>query len=371
MQDTKKTFLYITYIAFLALIVLQFDNAIGLVQNGIAVFTPFFLGFVIAFMLAQPCNFFYKKISEGNIFQKHARSLSVALSYLVVFVVIYLIFSVVIPKLNDSVTIFRNSLEGYLANLQVWLNTIKERFDIEALNEINFNDLNEMLKNLLQNTLISISGAADKLLAMTGSFLTAVINFVMALVFSIYMLAGKDDLCNKARRVAQAYLPKKASKRLIEVVALSSRIFSSFIAGQLVEACILGSLCALGMLLIMPDYALLIGIIVGVSALVPVVGGYVGGGFAFLLIFIVSPMKSVVFVVFLLILQQFEGNVIYPRVVGNSVGLPGLWVLFAVIVGSDLLGITGALVSVPTVSVLYALLREDVLLRERRNEISS
>lgn len=363
-KPKNRVMLYITYIAFLALVVVQFERIEGVLLTGLAIFSPFFLGFAMAFVLAQPYDFFYKIIKNGNVFARHASPLAVTLAYTSVIIVVTSLTSFVVPKLVESITDFLNSLEGYIANLQVWVYNIRDKLDIEFINGLDFSNLNQYLEQVLQNTLKTISGAASQVISMTGSLVSAIVNFVMAFVFSVYMLAGKDDLCQKATRVARAYLPKKTSARLIEVCSLSNRIFSKFLAGQLIEACILGTLCGLGMLLIMADYAMLIGILVGVSALVPVVGGYVGGGLAFLLLFLVSPMKAVIFLVFLLLLQQFEGNIIYPRVVGGSVGLPGLWVLLAVIVGSGLFGITGALLGVPTVSVLYALLKQDVLQRE-------
>ena len=187
-----------------------------------------------------------------------------------------------------------------------------------------------------------------------------VVTGILALVFSIYMLSGRDNLLRQCRRLVDAYIPKKIAVPLLDIVHLTSDTFSRFVVGQLIEACILGGLCAAGMLFIQADYAPLIGVLIGCTALIPVVGAYVGAIVSALLLLVVSPIKALIFLIFLVILQQVEGNVIYPRVVGTSIGLPGIWVLTAVTVGAGLGGIPGVLLSVPVASVLYTLLRRDV-----------
>ena len=174
------------------------------------------------------------------------------------------------------------------------------------------------------------------------------------------MLSGKERLLGQCRRVLRAYVPPKFADPITDVVHLTSETFTRFVTGQFVEACILGSLCAIGMLFIQADYAPLIGVTVGASAIVPVAGAYIGAVLSAVLLLMVSPLKAVIFLIFLVILQQIEGNVIYPKVVGSSIGLPGIWVLAAVTVGGGLLGLEGVLLSVPVASVLYTLLRRDV-----------
>ena len=190
------------------------------------------------------------------------------------------------------------------------------------------------------------------------------ITAVLALVFSIYMLSGGPKLTAQCRRLVTAYLPDRVSAPLLRVLRLTADTFTKYVSGQLIEACILGGLCFLGMCLFRFDYAPLISVVIGVSALIPVAGAYIGGAVAVLLLVMISPLEAFLFLVFLVVLQQLEGNLIYPRVVGTSMGLPGIWVLAAVTVGSSMLGFVGLIASVPVTAVLYTLLRGDLHRRE-------
>ena len=205
-----------------------------------------------------------------------------------------------------------------------------------------------------------LSDLGPHLLEFTSGLVSMVVTGVLALVFSIYMLSGKERLLSQCRRLLRAYVPPKFADPILDVVHLTGDTFTHFVTGQLIEACILGGLCSIGMLFIQPDYAPLIGVIIGSSALIPVAGAYIGAILSALLLLMVSPLKAVTFLIFLVILQQIEGNVIYPKVVGTSIGLPGIWVLAAVTVGGGLMGLVGVLLSVPIASVLYTLLRRDV-----------
>ena len=197
-------------------------------------------------------------------------------------------------------------------------------------------------------------------MTVTGNIISMFVTLVLAIVFSIYMLAGKDKLLRHGRTLLRSYLPQRWAERVSDVIRLTAEIFSSFVSGQLIEACILGGLCALGTFFIQADYAALVGVIIGVSALIPVAGAYIGALLSAFLLVMVDPVRALVFLIFLAVLQQIEGNVIYPRVVGTSIGLPGIWVLAAVTVGGGLFDLIGVLLSVPTASVIYALVKRDV-----------
>lgn len=370
LKSLRNPIILITYTALLLLAVLRIQEIGGIFSYVIGALTPFIAGFALAFVLSGPCNFFEKQIDKLPTFQKWSGGLAVALTYFSVIFFFFTLISVVIPKLMDSVSIFLDSIKVYTANLQEWLTKLATETESEAVADVSldlsslFSNFSTYLEKALQTALSTMSVAATQVISVTGDVVSVVVNIVIALVFSVYMLGDRKNLCRQCARVLCAYTPKLFSDKVLFVTRMASTTFSKFVAGQILEAFILGGLCAIGMLFIQADYALLIGIIVGVSALVPVAGGYVGGGLSFVLLFMVSPMQSVVFIVFLLILQQFEGNVIYPRVVGNSIGLPGLWVVFAVIIGGNLFGLLGVLVSVPCLSVLYALLKMDVQRRE-------
>jgi len=345
------------------LFLIKFDVVWGLVLRFMDAMKPFFLGFAIAFILNRPCDFLRR--SYGRVLgERAARPLAVATSYLGVVAVIIALFSFVLPQVGESVSLFAGRLSGYMTNLQLWANRVLAYFHAEdVLATVDFTGLDAYLKQFLNGMLEVVGGTMGGLMAFTGNLMSVVVTLVLAIVFSIYMLSGRDHLLRQCRRVLYAYLPRQWAERIHRVAKLSAVTFTNFVSGQLLEACILGGLCAAGMLFIQADYAPLIGVIVGVSALIPVAGAYIGAGVSAFLLMMVSPVRALIFLVFLVVLQQIEGNVIYPRVVGTSIGLPGLWVLTAVTVGGGLFGLLGIMLSVPMCSVLYALVRQDVARR--------
>ena len=370
-KTTRSILMIITYTVLLILFLMKFDWIWGMVMQFVSAMNPFFIGFAIAFALNRPCQFFRGFYSRrlGKKGERLALPLAVVSSYLCVLVIIFALVSFVLPQVAASVSLFATHLEGYVANLQIWANELFEYFHAEeVLAGIDFSGLDDYIKKLLNGMLTVASDTMGSILAFTGSVMSMVVTLVLSLVFSIYMLAGRDTLLAQCRKLLYAYVPQTWAERIHEVVRLSGVTFTNFVSGQLLEACILGGLCAVGMLFIQPDYAPLIGVIIGVSALIPVAGAYVGAILSAFLLVMVSPVRALAFLVFLVILQQIEGNVIYPRVVGTSIGLPGLWVLTAVTVGGGLFGLLGIMLSVPVCSVLYTLLRRDVAYRTRLRE---
>lgn len=195
-------------------------------------------------------------------------------------------------------------------------------------------------------------------LNITTSIVGALVNFLLALVFSLYLLAQKETLLAQSRRLLRRILPQKAADRLMHLLSLANNAFSSFVTGQVTEAFILGTLCCIGMLILRLPYALPVSVIIASLSLIPIFGAWIGAATGAFLIVFQSPIKALTFLIFLLILQQVEGNLIYPRVVGKSVGLPGLWVLAAVTVGGGAFGVLGMLLGVPVCSVVYALVQD-------------
>ena len=353
---TRSILGIVTYTVLLVLILLKLDFFLGKGTQLLDAMLPFFIGFAIAFVLTRPCKFFAKNYSQF-LGEKAGNALGVVTAYAVVTAAVLALFSFVIPQVKDSVMLFVGRLEGYVGNLQGWIDTIIPYLNFEQLD---ISQLDDYVKKFLEGMLASATSAAGQVMSLTGSLFSMIVTGVLSLVFSIYILSGREKLLRQCRRLLYAYAPKVWADRICHVALLSAQTFTNFISGQLLEACILGGLCAVGMLFIQPDYAPLIGIIVGISALVPVAGAYVGAVLSAFLLLMVSPVRALVFLVFLVILQQIEGNVIYPRVVGTSIGLPGIWVLLAVTVGGGLFGFLGIMLSVPVCSVLYALLRQDV-----------
>lgn len=339
---------------------------------------PLFIGFCIAFVLNVPMRFL-----EGHLFtrtkkpilQALRRPLCILISIVFIVTVLSVIFLLVIPELLNAFGVLAKSiplfLDAVLKGLQNW----------SAENADAIPSLQQWLANLkidwagIGRSLITFATTgAGNLLGSTVQVATSIAGSLTNLMFSfflaLYMLLGKEKLIRQIRAVLRAVFPLAAVRRIEAVLSLSARIFASFITGQCTEACILGTLCWLGMTLLRLPYAPMIGALIGFTALIPIVGAFMGTIVGAFMIAMVDPMSAVWFVVFLLTLQQFEGNLIYPRVVGSSVGLPGIWVLSAVTIGGAISGIVGMLFSVPVASILYALVRTGTKRRLKEKQIS-
>lgn len=362
----RSLLLLITFTILLIFVIVKFDALWDLVAQVVGIFTPLFIGVAIAFILDRPCAFF-KRLYDRPLGRTRAAKLSIPLavvsSYLALFAVIAAVVSFVLPQLAASFQLFAANVGGYIQTAQVWLNDLAERLNLESalsLLNLNLSSLDSLIKNMINGALSAVSGVAGQVFTFTSSLISVIVTAVLAFVFSVYMLAGKEKLLSQCRRVLEAYLPKGLYGGIMDVARLTANTFAKFVSGQVIEACILGSLVCIGMLLLRLPYAPLVGMMIGVSALIPIVGAYVGATLSALLLAMVNPVQALIFLVFLITLQQVEGNVIYPRVVGTSLGLPGIWVLGAVTVGGGLFGFLGMLLSVPVASVFYTLLRRDV-----------
>ncbi len=329
---------------------------------------PFLLGLCIAFVLNVPMRFLEKLIfgapdaPQGKIKAKIRRPLSLLLTLVLVLGIIVVVMFLVIPELGRTLASLANQIPVFVSSLQSWLNGLADKYpDIYAqLNslEINWQDIGTKLAAFLQDkagdmvnfTMGAVTNAVSSIVA-------ALTNFFLGSVFAIYVLMQKEKLGHQLTKLLNAYLPKR-TKRITEVCSLAHKTFSSFLSGQCLEAIILGTILFLTMSLFRFPYALLISVLTAFTALIPIFGAiiaWVVGGF---LILLVNPMQALWFIILFQVVQQIEGNLIYPHVVGNSVGLPSIWVLAAVTIGGSLMGIPGMLFFIPLCSVLYALLRE-------------
>ena len=368
----KSILLIITYAVLLVLCLVQFEALLGLLGQVLHLLQPVFIGFALAFILNRPCQFFYRIYDQGlrrARLEKLSRPLAVVSAYVALIVVLAVIISFIIPKVAESVQLFAAQLGGYLYNLQgmlaellAYLHVDESIFDMLP----GIPELTSYLRTALEGLAQGLTSTVMGVVSFTSTLISMLVTGVLSLIFSIYMLGGRETLLPQCRNLLRAYVKPPIANTVLDVVRLTADTFTNFVTGQVIEACILGALCATGMLFIQADYAPLVGVIIGVSALIPVAGAYIGAILAAFLLLMVSPLKALIFLVFLAILQQIEGNVIYPRVVGTSIGLPGIWVLTAVTVGGGLFGLPGVLLSVPVASVLYTLLRRDVRRRLKR-----
>ena len=331
------------------------------------IFFPFLLGSVIAFILNVPMRAIERGLS-GVKKPVLRRMLSMLLTLAAIFLVIALVVGLIIPQLNKTVKSLVSELPGFFARTEASIRDYLSRHP-EILNFLQNNtELSQFdWTNLDWATIVrhavsiagnSVSAIVSGTVSAVGSVADFMTNLVIGLVFSIYCLGRKEVLARQGKRLLYAFLPEHVCDEIVRILRLTNSTFSSFISGQCLEACILGGMFAIAMSIFRMPYVSLVSVLVAVTALVPLVGAFVGCVLGALFILVDSPVQAVSFVILFLVLQQIEGNLIYPRVVGTSIGLPGMWVLLAVTVGGKLMGIAGMLLMIPLVSVVYVLLRE-------------
>ena len=325
----------------------------------LGILAPFLLGGAIAFILNVPMRVIERKLMpRAKSAARFRRPLALVLALVGVLGVLALASWVIGPGIAEAVMSIVNQIPQAAKRLQEQLLELEEYLpQLEAIIaelDINWGELSKKAIDLAQDW---GSGLLSSGSGFIGGVVSGVSTFVIGLIFSFYILLQKEKLSRQARQVFYAILPERRADRLLEVLRLAERTFSSFLSGQCLEACILGTLFVVAMTLFQIPYALLVGVLIALTALIPIVGAFIGCAVGALLIAIDDPWKALWFIVLFLVLQQVEGNLIYPHVVGSSVGLPSIWVLFAVTLGGSLMGILGMLVFIPVCSVLYALFR--------------
>lgn len=340
----------------------NFQIILDIFNSILAVIMPFLLGIMIAFILNVLMIRIEKILSRFILDKKYTsfkRVISIIVSLLIVIGVIGIIITLIIPELTNAIKVIVKSFPETFEQLQVWINQNVNSFP-QLETWINSVDLNSIASELSGLFKIGLTGMLGSTVDVISMFFTSILNLVVGIVFALYILMSKETLKRQSHKLIDAYIPKRISVKLLEVGTLARTTFSNFVIGQTVEAFILGTLCAVGMAVLNLPYAPMVGSLVGITAFVPIVGAFIGGGIGAFMILTVDPMQALIFIIFLVVLQQLEGDLIYPRVVGSSVGLPSIWVLFAVTVGGGLWGITGMLFSVPVLSVVYALIKGHV-----------
>ncbi len=340
----------------------NFQIILDIFNSILAVIMPFLLGIMIAFILNVLMIRIEKILSRFILDKKYTsfkRVISIIVSLLIVIGVIGIIITLIIPELTNAIKVIVKFFPETFEQLQVWINQNGNSFP-QLETWINSVDLNSIASELSGLFKIGLTGMLGSTVDVISMFFTSILNLVVGIVFALYILMSKETLKRQSHKLIDAYIPKRISVKLLEVGTLARTTFSNFVIGQTVEAFILGTLCAVGMAVLNLPYAPMVGSLVGITAFVPIVGAFIGGGIGAFMILTVDPMQALIFIIFLVVLQQLEGDLIYPRVVGSSVGLPSIWVLFAVTVGGGLWGITGMLFSVPVLSVVYALIKGHV-----------
>ena len=349
------------------------------------IISPFILGGAIAFILNVPMNFIQKNLFEKNKYfqtekgkklrDKLENTVSLVITIFLVISILAVVIFVVVPQLGKTFVTLKRNIEVFIPKIMADIATLFEN-NPQILGELNglqldWNQLN--WDNILTTIIDFFRHGAGSVLGSTYQAAKGIVSgmatFFIAFVFACYILLQKKKLAVQIRKVMYAYLKTEQVEKILDVCSLTYKTFSSFLTGQCMEAVILGTMFFVTMGLLKFPYALLVGMLIAVTALVPIFGAFIGCAVGVFLIVMVSPVKALAFIVLFLVLQQIEGNLIYPHVVGNSVGLPSMWVLVAVTLGSSLMGIVGMLVFIPITSVIYSLLRRSVYARLEQKKI--
>lgn len=323
---------------------------------------PLLVGCVIAYLVNILMSFyerFYFTRSHKEIVVKSRRPVCMVAAFVTLIAVVMIIIRLVVPQLISCIQLILSQLPGFIEMV------IEEVAELHILPEdimkaLSSEDWNSRIGDILKILTSGIGNIVDVIFKTVSKIFSVAVTSLLSIIFSIYLLIGKDKLKKQCNRVIKHYLKKDWYKRVNYVIGILNDSFHSYIVGQCIEAVIIGVLCTLGMLVLGLPYATMIGALIAFTALIPVAGAYIGAIVGAFLIVMVSPIQAVIFLIFIVLLQQIEGNIIYPRVVGSSIGLPGIWVLAAVTVGGGVMGVVGMLLSVPLTATLYCIIKNDM-----------
>lgn len=378
MSIDKKTlrniFLGIAGCIFLYWVLHETDRLVDGYNTIKAMIAPFVVGAVLAFILNVPMRAIEGLLS-GIKKPEIRRPVAVILTLLGLLLVLTLVFSLLIPQVVDTAETFAAKLPGFFARVETTImNFLANNPDmLEWINEnTSFAslDISTIIEKAVGVVGDSISGIITGTVSTIGSITGFAVNAVVSIVFAIYCLFAKETLARQGRRILYAFLPEAWCDVVVRVLRLTNSTFSNFLSGQCLEVCILGTMFAVSMAIFGMPYIPLVSVLVAVTAFIPIVGAFTGCILGALFILVDNPVQAVWFVAMFLILQQIENNLIYPRVVGTSIGLPGMWVLFAVSIGGEVMGVAGMFLMIPVVAVLYVLLREITNSRLERREVA-
>ena len=358
-RELKKYILLISYAILFYYVITNFSSVLRVVSTSFGILSPFIMGFALAFILNKPFIGFrdkvFIKLKKKNKERLGIRSgLSILCVYVLVILFIVLLLSFVIPQLITSISGLINYIPEYSKNLFDFIDGMLDKF---IINEAMLDTIQKASTTIISTMKNVLSDAVPRIVAFVSNFASNVINIAIAVIVSIYLLIDKDHLIYQYKVLVKAFLSEKKAKRVLDVTELTSKTFSDFIGGQIIDAIIIGVLCGIGLAVLKVPYALLIGTIVGFTNIIPYFGPWIGSIPSVLILFMVKPTYAIVFIIFVVILQQVDANIIYPNVVGSSVGLDALFVTFAIIVGGGLFGLLGMILGVPAFAVIYTLIK--------------
>ena len=352
------------FLTFLA--IHYWSSLTGLIGVLFSAASALIIGCVIAYVLNILMSFYEKHYfpkNQSKAVEKSKRVVCMLAAMLTLVAVVVLIIGLVLPELAACIRLLIAEIPEAIDSAVAWLEetgllaTVMTEDAVASLMSINWQ---EKMTELISVLAAGVGGVAQVAVDAVSATVSGVAQFVIGLIFAIYLLIGKETLGGQVNRLMEHYLKPAWNEKIRYVVGIFDNSFHKFIVGQCIEAVVLGVLCIIGMTILRLPYAMMIGTLIGFTALIPVAGAYIGAGVGAFMILTVSPVQALIFLVFVVILQQLEGNLIYPEVVGSSIGLPGVWVLAAVTIGGGIMGIPGMLLGVPTVASVYQLVRNDL-----------
>lgn len=363
MNLTVKTCLRAGLTVFLLYLAIHYWPAVnGFLATLLGACMPLFLGCALAYVLNILMSFYersYFPKSTNPRLIKSRRPVCLLAAILSLLAIVTLVVWLVVPELVDCVELLIAQLPGAIEKSIAYLDTVPF-FSKDLINTLNSIDWQSKIGDLVNVVTSGVGNVMNVVIATVSSVISVVVTAFLAIIFALYLLISRDQLQRQSKHLLQRYLKPRHYEKLMYVLSVLNNAFHKFITGQCIEAVILGALCAIGMAILRLPYATMIGALIAFTALIPVAGAYIGAAVGAFMIATVSPMKALIFLVFLLILQQLEGNLIYPKVVGTSLGLPGIWVLAAVTVGGGVMGVVGMLLGVPLAAAAYTLIKNDL-----------
>lgn len=366
-----KTIVKIAAAVFILFLAINYwSNISGIIGKILSAAMPLLIGCVVAYPLNILMSFYERHFfvrSKKPFLNKARTPLCLLLAVLTLLAIIALVTALVVPQLVSCAKLLAAEVPGAVETLFDYIQK-KDILSSDVIDKLASIDWQSKTQQILSTVFSGISNIANLVIATVTSVVSGIATAFVAIIFSVYLLVGRKRLASQCRRIMRRYIREEKCVKIDHVLEVINNSFHRFIVGQCTEAVILGVLCALGMLIFRLPYAPMIGAVIAFTALIPIVGAFIGGAVGVFLIAMESPMQALIFVIFLIVLQQLEGNLIYPRVVGSSIGLPGIWVLAAVTVGGGVFGIFGMLLAVPLAASAYRLLREHINMKPERKE---
>lgn len=366
----KKALTYSSVAAIAILLYFIFSNFFTITHWLSSLFrliSPFILGFAIAFLLNKPMDMIEKKVLKKlPMKDSHKRSLSAVLAIILGIIAVSLFLALLIPQLIDSIFSLMQNAPQYITDFQIFINDLIIHYDVD-MNQITalFGEF-----DVFNRLTTFFSEALPKMISYSYQFTSGLFNIVLGIMAGLYILIDKEDLLHHAKIVNYAIFPKNVADYFVRLQRDAADIFNNFIIGKAIDSLIIGIICYIGLTIMNLPYALLLSVIVGITNMIPVFGPFIGAVPGIIILLLVKPIDAVYFGLFILVLQQFDGNILGPLILGDRLGLPSIWILFAVCVGGGLFGIIGMFIGVPLFAIFYAAIREFMYFRLKQKNLT-